>query len=567
MFILQARNVKKYFGEKVVLDNLSFDLNKGERIGLVGPNGAGKTTLANILYGNLAPDEGSLRRDHNLRIGYLLQSVDYSINDFNHLSADFLERASELGLNKVHYWHQERLNHLSGGEKLKIALAQIWSSNPDILILDEPTNHLDFQGVNWLISQLENFRGTVIIISHDRFFLDKTVTKIFDLDHGKLTEYNGNYSAYRKEKKKRYEDQLHQYEVQQKYKANVEGQINQLQQWSGKAHRTMRDQEGFKEYHGVKAKKLDKAIKSKMKRLNKELEKNKIEKPEEEKKVRFQFESNRKRGKRIVEAKHLSKMFEDRYLFKDSHFYVNYGERIGIVGPNGSGKTTFLNMLLDKETITAGELIKSPSLKIAYLSQDVADMPLPQTGIEALQITEKEKLFQARTILANMGMKADKISQQIGTLSLGERTRIKLTNMLLSEYDLLILDEPTNHLDLASREQLEDTLSEFSGTILIVSHDYYFINKLCDKLLVIKDQKMTRVEMNLEQYELKKQQKTTLSKQQLEEELMRINTEISAVLGELSMLTPEAKKYRELDAAFKTLTKRKREVNKQLGYR
>ncbi|WP_299092918.1 ribosomal protection-like ABC-F family protein [uncultured Metabacillus sp.] len=564
--MLQVRNLKKVFGEKIVLNDLSFDLYKGERIGLVGSNGAGKTTLANILYGSLAPDEGNIKRNNDLRIGYLLQSVDYSVNDFNYLSAEFLESASELGLTKIQTWEQERFHHLSGGEKLKIALAQIWSSNPDILILDEPTNHLDFQGVHWLISQLENFRGTVIIISHDRFFLDKTVTKIFDLDHGKLTKYNGNYSAYHKEKKKRYEDQLHQFEVQQKYKANVESQITQLQQWSGKAHRTMRDQEGFKEYHGVKAKKIDKAIKSKMKRLNKELEKNKIEMPQEEKKVRFQFETNRKRGKRIVEAKHLTKMFGDRFLFKDSHFYVNHSERIGIVGPNGSGKTTFLNMLLEKETLTSGELIKSPSLKIAYLSQDVADMALSQTGIEALQITAKDKLFQARTILANMGMKADKISQQIGTLSLGERTRIKLTNMLMSEYDVLILDEPTNHLDLASREQLEETLSEFTGTLLIVSHDYYFMNKLCDKLLVIEEQKIKRVEMNLEQYELKKQQqKASPNKQQLEEELLRINTKISAVLGELSLLTPETDKYKELDAAFTALTNRKREVNKKLG--
>lgn len=566
MSILQARNVKKHFGEIQVLEDLSFDLNENDRIGLVGSNGAGKTTLANIIYGDLEPDFGTLKTDQQIKIGYLLQSVDYTVNDYNYLSAEFLERAGALGLKKIHSWQEERFAHLSGGEKLKIALAQIWSTNPDILILDEPTNHLDIHGVNWLVNQLKEFKGTVIVISHDRYFLDKTVTKVFDLELGKLTIYEGNYSVYRAEKKKRYEEQLHQYDVQQKYKARVEGQMTQLKQWAGKAHRTMSEQEGFKEFHGVKAKKLDKAIKSKMKRLNQELEKNKVEKPTEEKKVRFQFEASQKRGKRIVEALNLSKMFENRTLFKESYFYINNGERIGIIGPNGSGKTTLLNMLLGSETITDGKLSKSESAKIAYLSQDVADLPLTQTAINALNLSESEKLFQARTTLANMGMKADKLNQPIGTLSLGERTRIKLTNMLISEYDLLILDEPTNHLDLASREQLEETLSEFAGTILIVSHDYYFINKLCDKLLVIEDNKIKRVDMNYEQYELRKnQQQCTSGKQHIEDELLRVNTEISAVLGELSLLIPESEKYKELDTKFLALTKTKRDLKNMLS--
>jgi macrolide transport system ATP-binding/permease protein len=565
MFILQARNLKKHFGDKPILEDLSFDLNKNDRIGLVGANGAGKTTLANLIYGDIEPEQGTINRNPNMRIGYLLQSVDYTVNDDNQLSAEFLEHASELGLKKVQSWQEERFAHLSGGEKLKIALAQIWATNPDILILDEPTNHLDFQGVNWLINQLKEFNGTVIIISHDRYFLDKTIKKVFELEIGKLTIYNGNYSNYRSEKQKRLEDQLHQYDVQQKYKARVEGQMAQLQQWAGKAHRTMRDQEGFKEYHGVKAKKLDNAIKSKMKRLNQELEKNKVDKPIEEKKVRFQFEASKKHGKRIVEAKSLSKTFSNRALFKDSHFYVNHGERIGIIGPNGSGKTTLLNMLLGKETLTSGELSISASLNIAYLSQDVADMPISQSAIDALNLSEKDKLFQARTTLANMGMTADKLTQPIGTLSLGERTRIKLTNMLINENDLLILDEPTNHLDLASREQLEETLSKFPGTILIVSHDYYFINKLCNKLLVIDERKIKRVEMNLEQYELNKKQQSTPDKQLIEEELLRVNTEISAVLGELSLLPPDSEKYKELDASFLSLTKNKRALMGRLG--
>jgi macrolide transport system ATP-binding/permease protein len=256
-------------------------------------------------------------------------------------------------------------------------------------------------------------------------------------------------------------------------------------------------------------------------------------------------------------------MFSDRILFKNSHFYINSGERIGIIGPNGSGKTTLLNILLGNESLTQGEISMSSGHKTAYLSQDVADMPIDQTAIEALHLSEQEKLFQARTTLANMGMNAAKLNQPIGTLSLGERTRIKLTNMLINEYDLLILDEPTNHLDLASREQLEETLSKFAGTIIIVSHDYYFMNKLCDKLLVIDHSEIKRFEMNLEQYELKKVLQSKPKRHEVEEELLRVNTEISAVLGELSFLTPHSEKYMELDARFNLLAKRKQELLKQ----
>lgn len=483
------------------------------------------------------------------------------MNDIGSLSGEFMEKASELGLKKVHTWEKERMNHLSGGEKLKFSLAEVWSTHPDILILDEPTNHLDLYGINWLVEKLASFHGAVIIISHDRYFLDKTVTKIFDIENSKLTVYDGNYSTFYEKKEKFREDQLHHYNIQQHEKKRIESQMTQLKQWSGKAHRTMRDQEGFKEFHGVKAKKLDKAIKSKMKRLNKELEKNKIDKPLEEMSVRFQFEGNKKHGKRLIEAKDLSKSFQSVSLFKSSYFYINHGERIGLVGPNGCGKTTFLRMLIGVEPITNGDLSKSPSLKIAYLSQDVADMPLSQTVHDALNLTNKDNLLKARTTLANMGIKASKLNQPIHSLSLGERTKVKLTNLLLDEYDLLILDEPTNHLDLASRNQLEQTLSEFPGTILVVSHDYYFLNSVCEKLLVFEEQKIKRIEMTIEEYEVKKQQtKKSNKNQSIEEELLVVNTEISAILGELSLLTPESEKYHELDNSFQLLTKRRREL-------
>lgn len=564
--MLTVQNIHKYYGDQQILNNVSFEIKKQDRIGLVGINGAGKSTLANLIYGNLDPDGGSIEKAPELRIGYLKQSVDYQLANVTHLSSEFLEKTSELGLSKYQSWDNDQISHLSGGEKLKIALAEVWSHHPHILLLDEPTNHLDLQGIKWLIAQLDSFKGAVIVISHDRYFLDQTVHQIFDVENGQLTTYEGNYSTFYETKKKNREVQIHHYQNQQKDIARVEGQMEQLEQWAGKAHRTMRDQEGMKEFHGVKAKKLDRAIKSKMKRLNNELEKNKVEKPTEDKNIAFQFKGNEKRGKRIIEAKDLTKSFQNRILFQQCHFYIKHGEKIGIYGPNGSGKTTLLNMIRGEESITAGNLAISPSLKIASLSQDVADIDISQTGLEALQLSERDQILKARTVLANMGIDAKKLSQLVGTLSLGERTRIKLTNMLLNEYDILILDEPTNHLDLASRHQLEKTLKDFTGTILVVSHDVYFLQHVCDKLLVFEGQKIKRVEMSIEEYEEKRKtaQKTTTSiKQEVEEELLRVNTEISAILGEISLLTPDSEKYHVLDQAFQNLMKKKQDLFKK----
>jgi macrolide transport system ATP-binding/permease protein len=323
---------------------------------------------------------------------------------------------------------------------------------------------------------------------------------------------------------------------------------------------TMRDQVGFKEFHGVKAKKLDRSIKSKMKRLTMELEKNKINKPNDEKKVLFQFDGSGKRGNRVLEAKKLTKRFGGRTLFEDCHFYVNHGERIGLVGPNGSGKTTFLNILLGLEGITSGEIWRSESLNIAYLSQDVADLPALKTPIEALDLVTRGDILQARTILANMGMDEEKLNQKIETLSLGERTRVKLCSMLIREHNFLILDEPTNHLDLPSREQLETALQEFSGTLLIISHDIYFLNHICDKLLVIEDGTIKRVEVGFEEYRKKGARPKTEEDCNQADELLVIETELSALLGEISLLTPGQERYKQLDQQFLGLTKRKRDL-------
>lgn len=567
--VLKVIDIEKSFHLKKVLDNIHFDIKNGERIGLVGYNGTGKTTLANILFGKIAPEKGIVEKSRDLTIGYLSQSIDYQVSDFQqslsgNTKSHLLEHASMLGLTKVYNWEEERLEHLSGGEKLKLALAMVWASKPDFLILDEPTNHLDYKGIEWLVSELEKFRGPVLIISHDRHFLDKTVTRIFELENSKINFYNGNYSDYQKEKKLRLENERHQYDIQQQKIKDVETQITQLKSWSEKAHREStkkgkgpsKRQNGFKEYHRVKAKKTDNQVKSKMKRLQNELEKNKLEKPLDEVQIRFQFDTQGKRGKRIVEAKNLSKSFDNRTLFQKSNFFINYGERLGLLGENGCGKTTLIKMMLGHEDYSNGELWSSDSIKIAYLSQDVDELPAEKTAIEALGFTDRESVLKARTLLANVGLKEPLITKPIGTLSLGERTRIKLVDMLMKEYDVLILDEPTNHLDLPSREQLENTLSEFSGTIITVSHDYYFLNKLCDQLIVFENQQIRRIEMKPEEYF---NQEGT-NEDALRDSLLIIENKIASVLGELSFMDQKDARYTELDKEFNELLKQKRKL-------
>ncbi|MEY2195559.1 ribosomal protection-like ABC-F family protein [Neobacillus sp. BF23-41] len=568
--VIKVIGLEKSFHLRKVFENIQFDIKNGERIGLVGYNGTGKTTLANILFGKITPDKGIIEKSSELTIGYLSQLIDYEISDFHQslsgsTTKELFQHASELGLQKVYDWEDDRLNHLSGGEKLKLALSTVWASKPDFLILDEPTNHLDFNGIEWLVTELEKFQGPVLIISHDRHFLDKTVHRIFEIEHGKLHFYNGNYSDYRVEKQHRAENQRHQYSAQQRQIEMVESQMEQLKSWSEKAHRDStkkgsgpsKRQNGIKEYHRAKAKKTDNQVKSKMKRLQNELAKNKIDKPLDEVQVRFQFDTQGKRGKRIVEAKRLNKSYEDRILFHSSNFYINHGERIGLLGENGCGKTTLIKMILDQETYTDGNLWKSDSINVAYLSQDVDDLPDDNSVMEALGFTDREDVLKARTLLANLGLKDEFFTKPIRTLSLGERTRVKLVDILMKEYDVLILDEPTNHLDLPSREQLEKTLAEFKGTIITVSHDYYFLNKLCNRLLVFENQQIKRVEMTPEEYFNKKVKK----EDNQEEALLIIENKIAVILGEISLIDQKDPKYLVLDQEFKELLKQKRDLS------
>ncbi|CAG9620643.1 ribosomal protection-like ABC-F family protein [Sutcliffiella rhizosphaerae] len=557
--LIQVKQLSKSFGEREVLKDCSFQIRNGEKIGLVGWNGTGKTTLIKLLSGLIHADTGSVTTfPSTLRIGYLPQSTEYEVHIENELyehGEKLLHATSALGLDRNITTERTRYGTLSGGERLKLSLAKIWANQPQFLCLDEPTNHLDMRGVNWLVSEVANFDGAAIIISHDRYFLDQTVTKIFEIEDSLLTIYEGNYTDFRKEKQRRIDQQAWDYEKQQRKINMIEKQVSKLKQWSDKAHRDAgkrdnpgeRKQMGLREHERVKAKKKDNQVKSKMKRLALELSKNKMEKPKEEQKVQFDFEYSGKRGKRILEAKGLTKSFTTHTLFEKSHFYVKHGEKIGLIGENGVGKSTFIKMLMEEEEITKGSLWKSESIKIAYLSQDVDDMNDNQTALEYLNLSGWENTSRARTIFANMGMKEEKLNKPLSVTSLGEKTRVKLVHMIMQEYDVLILDEPTNHLDLPSREQLENTLTSYMGTLIIISHDRYFIEKLCDKLLVIENKRIKRVETGLGDFRGQKDKQLEPSRKEHLEKLAILETKITELLGKICIVNKESEEYAVLD--------------------
>lgn len=571
--LMKCVGIKKDFGEQMVLNDVTFEIRAGDRIGLVGNNGAGKTTLANIIFNKINKDKGTiLWNQKEVKIGYLLQSTSYTANTINEMFGKnkeemkaFFQTTSYLGIDKVKDWDIEKFNGLSGGEKTKLALANIWSEKPNLLILDEPTNHLDFKGIEWLIDKIKKYDGTVIIISHDRYFLDETVDRILEIEEGRSISYKGNYTSYKNEKQHRYESQLNAYMIQEKYKQEIEQDIKKLKTWSDKSHKGARKKaekagrlKGGKEHYRVKAKKKDKQIKSKLKRLEK-IEIEGIKKPKTQKEINFAFDNVENKGKRIIEALNIKKVYGDKILFRESSFYIQRGDRIGLFGENGCGKTTLLKAIMGEKNMDDGQIFLSSSANISYMSQDVLDLEEDSSVVDVFDITSREKLSEVQILLANMGFSQSMIKKPIRNLSLGERTRIKIAQLILKNNNILILDEPTNHLDLNSREKLEETLKNYAGTILIASHDRYMLERICDILLVFKDKKVKRVEYGFKEY-LEKMKKEKDTKNQAEENLI-IENRIAYILGELSKYSPDNPKYHQLDLEFKNLIKQKNRMN------
>ncbi|WP_040203488.1 ribosomal protection-like ABC-F family protein [Neobacillus jeddahensis] len=539
--LLQLQNVSVEIKEQIIFENVTVNVQQGDVIGIIGKNGAGKSTLLSLLNHDLFPTKGQMKTlQDDLKITLVEQETEsYSFDEVTPQEVTMLKK-----------WNvpTRDFSLLSGGEKLKARLAKGLAKDTDVLLLDEPTNHLDEQSIDFLTRTLKSHKGTVILVSHDRYFLDAIATKIWSIENKTMISHKGNYSSYMKFREQKRLTQQREYEKQQKMVERIEGQINELTSWSNKAHAQSTKQEGIKEYYRVKAKRMDAQVKSKQKRLKKELEKIKVDRLEPEYKVNFSMKANSKVGKRFLEVKDLSKSFAGQVLFKESHFTIQYGEKVSLSGPNGSGKTTFLKMMLGQETANE-EIWMSPSANIGYLTQEVFDLPLDQTPQQLFHRETFEERGKVQNLMKHLGFSASQWVEPIRHMSMGERVKCKLMIYILEDKDVLILDEPTNHLDLASREQLEETLAQYDGTLLVVSHDRYFLEKVTTTKLIIANQ------------QIQKQLTEVTPPIDMKEELrLQLETERQEVLGKLSFMTPKHKEYAELDRRFMELTKQIKEL-------
>ncbi|MFJ7511962.1 ribosomal protection-like ABC-F family protein [Peribacillus simplex] len=539
--LLKLTNISYEVLDLNIFENVNASVQQGEIIGIIGKNGAGKSTLLQLINNDLKPAHGQFQwLQQRLKVFMVEQEVE------SHSSEEKTSSEVKL-LDKMHVPSHD-FPQLSGGEKLKARLAKGLSKDADLLLLDEPTNHLDEESLEFLKGQIKNYSGTIIFVSHDRYFLDAVATKIWSIEDKKLIEHRGNYSSYMEVRKQKRLTQQREYEKQQKMVERIEGQMNEINSWSKKAHSQSTKKEGVKEYYRVKAKRMDAQVKSKQKRLEKELEKAKAEPVESEYTVRFSIKAKNKTGKRFLEVKDLTKSFNGRTLFKHVNFTIQHGEKVSIIGPNGSGKTTLLKIILGHETF-AGDVWISPSAKIGYLTQEVFDLPLELTPSQLFHKETFESRGNVQTLMKHLGFTASQWTEPIKNMSMGERVKCKLMKYILEEKDVLILDEPTNHLDLASREQLEDTLAQYTGTLIVVSHDRYFLEKTTSSKLVI-----SNIHIQKQLYE------SSSKRDDLEELRLTLETERQEVLGKLSFMTPNDKAYTELDQKFNELTKKINEL-------
>ncbi|MCU5363791.1 ABC-F type ribosomal protection protein [Bacillus pacificus] len=524
MTICSVNNVTKSFGGNIIFENISLEIKNGERVGLVGRNGSGKTTIFQLLTGMESLDAGAIHIKKGTRIGHVAQipKFDESMTVYEVLSSAFkiekeLEREMRTlekhmaeeqessvlqklmerygiiqekfaflggyeieanimkvanGLQVTELFHRSFLE-LSGGEQTKVSLAYMLLQKPDLLLLDEPTNHLDLFAVEWLEQFLKEYNGTVMVISHDRYFLDEVVKKIFDLEDGEIHVYHTNYSQFVEEKEERLLQEFQAYQEQQKKIKKMKEAIKRLREWANQANPP---NEGLHK----RARSMERAL-ERMEKLKKPIL--------ERKQMGLQFEGQERSGKDVVVMKEVSKRFAEHLLFNEANLHVRFQERAAIVGRNGTGKTTLLKLLLEEIEPDAGEIRIGSSVKIGYLSQHAygnMKSNVLEAFRECVAVTEGE----ARHILAKFLFYGPAVFKKVTQLSGGEKMRLRLAQLMYQDINFLILDEPTNHPDIESREVLEEALEQYNGTILAVSHDRYFLNKLFEKTYWIDECKL-----------------------------------------------------------------------------
>lgn len=533
--ILQCSHISKSFDGNTILNDISFHINEQEKTAIVGVNGSGKSTLLKILMGEYEADDGEIIIQKDAVIGYLAQNQDIDsaksvleemqdakkdvialeqeLNDIteqmNHASGEELEHLiaksdtlrhrfelaggytyhSELiGVLKGLGFTEEEFNKpvsaLSGGERTRVALGKMLLTSPDLIILDEPTNHLDMKAIRWLEGYLSGYRGAVIIVAHDRYFLDRIVTKVVEIRQHKSTVYQGNYSQFSEKKQALLDTQMKQYLNQQAEIKHQEAVIAKLKSFN-------------REKSVKRAESREKQL-DKIERLDKPVEENT--------RMNLLFSPRIQSGNDVLSIEHLSKAFDSEILFTDISFELKRGERVAIIGDNGSGKTTILKIINDLVKADAGTIRLGTNVEIGYYDQAHQVLHAEKTIFEELQDDYPSMTnTEIRNILAAFLFTDDDVFKQISKLSGGERGRVSLAKLMLSDANLLILDEPTNHLDIDSKEILERAVNHFEGTVLYVSHDRYFINRTATRILDLTQKQLVNYIGNYDYYLEKKE--------------------------------------------------------------
>ena len=505
--------VKEFEVGSRILDGLSFQIDTGERVGLLGPNGCGKTTLLRILTGVMDYDEGDVVIAPGKRMGLISQipvyPAGYTVEDvletafapLHRMEAEMTQISQRLaegeddpallsrydkltvafqagggyetqtnknkvsnGLSISEAMRGQLFDQLSGGEKTRVNLARLILENTDILLLDEPTNHLDLRATEWLEDYLAKFKGTVLTVSHDRYFLDKAVNRVIEIQNGKAEFYAGNYSFYAVEKEKRYLERLRQYEKEQ-------AEIDRLTETARKMH----------EHNTELLHKRAFSIEKRIARMQT------VDRPTRERKMEVRFGEREFRGDEVMTIKGLSKGFGERKLFEDVDLEVAGGERIALIGDNGAGKSTLLKIILGEETPDSGKLKMGPTVKTGYLPQHV-QFSHPERSLVDTMIYELDCTAQtARNRLGSFQFRGEDVFKPVCALSGGEQSRLRLCMLMDEKINLLVLDEPTNHLDIQSREWIEEAVEEYEGNLLFVSHDRYFIDRFANRIWMLEN--------------------------------------------------------------------------------
>jgi len=528
MLLLSASDLTRSYGDRLIIPGLSFELYHGERIGLVGPNGVGKTTLLHLLAGRETPDRGEVRLHAGAEVGLLEQQprfdadrtlfteAEAALDHLRQAQAELLRVTEELaqatdpaeherlaarydrlnellrhhdayntdhhieavleGLGFHHADYDRAVTTFSGGQQSRIMLAKLLLASPDVLLLDEPNNHLDVRTTEWLEDWLTQQRQAMLIVSHDRMFLNRVATQIWELDGRRLNHYRGNYDAYVRQRQERFALQLKTWEAQQELIARQEEYIRRV-------------------HYGQ----LAKQAQSRRNALEK-LER--VERPVAIASPSIRFTAERRCGDVVVEAHELAKAF-DRPLFSGLSFQLKRGQRLGIMGPNGCGKSTLLKILLGQEPPTAGQVRLGHQVDVGYFDQHLAELSADQDVLRAAwPVADPEMTeLKMRQHLASFGLTGDLVFRKVGQLSGGERSRLALARLASLHVNLLVLDEPTNHLDLWACEALEEGLRAFEGSVILVSHDRWLLNRVADLLIVFDDGQVSVVHGNYETYQ------------------------------------------------------------------